>query len=147
MSATISAQIWCSIHLKSHLFMGAHVLFILPCIYLRLLVSYPIPFQILFVSINSNLTGVTCGAGTASPSGAPAFNPAFSLGSCWSIFGYLCNVLLIVVCPFVLFLLAIVLSVLWVTASDYPFHVFKLFIYLPKPDSGANWSGKVLISE
>ena len=34
------------------------------------------------------------------------------LGSCYSIFGCLCNILLIDVCPVVLFLLAIVLSVL-----------------------------------
>jgi hypothetical protein len=39
-------------------------------------------------------------------------------------------VLLIVVCPFVLFLLAIVLSVLLRdTDSDYPFGIFKLFLY------------------
>jgi len=38
-------------------------------------------------------------------------------------------VLLIVVCPFVLFILAIVLSVfLRYTDSDYPFGVFKLFL-------------------
>jgi len=37
-------------------------------------------------------------------------------------------VLLIVVCPFVLFLLAILLSVLLrYTVSDYPFSIFKLF--------------------
>ena len=36
-------------------------------------------------------------------------------------------VLQIVVCPFVLFLLAIVLSVLRYTDSDYPFGIFKLF--------------------
>jgi hypothetical protein len=36
---------------------------------------------------------------------------------------------LIVVCPFVLFLLAIVLSVLLrYTASDFPFGIFKLFL-------------------
>ena len=40
-------------------------------------------------------------------------------GSCYSIFSFLCNVLYIVACPFVLFLLAIVLSVLLrITASD-----------------------------
>ena len=39
-------------------------------------------------------------------------------------------VLLIVVCPFVLFLLAIVLSLLLrYTDSDYPFGIFKLFLY------------------
>jgi hypothetical protein len=38
-------------------------------------------------------------------------------------------VLLIVVCPFVLFLLAIVLAVLLqYTDSDFPFGVFKLFM-------------------
>ena len=40
-------------------------------------------------------------------------------------------VLWIVVCPFVLFLLAIVLSVLLRYAdSDYPFGIFKLFFYI-----------------
>ena len=39
-------------------------------------------------------------------------------------------VLWIVVCPFVLFLLAIVLSVLRYTDSDYPFGIFKLFFWL-----------------
>ena len=37
-------------------------------------------------------------------------------------------VLLVVVCPFVLFLLAIVFSVLRFTDSDYPFGIFKLFL-------------------
>ena len=38
-------------------------------------------------------------------------------------------VLWIVVCPFILFLLAIVLSVLLrLTDSDYPFGIFKLFL-------------------
>jgi len=37
--------------------------------------------------------------------------------------------LLIVVCPFVLFILAIVLFVLlWFTASGYPCDIFKLFL-------------------
>ena len=37
--------------------------------------------------------------------------------------------LLIVVCSFVPFLLAIVLSVLQYTDSDWPFGIFKLFIH------------------
>jgi len=51
---------------------------------------------------------------------------------------YLCRnihiyVLLIVVCPFVLFLLAIVLSLLLLryTDSDWPFGIFKLFLHKP----------------
>ena len=54
MSATISALKWCSIHLKYHLFMGAHVLFILPCIYLRLLV--PIQFYFRWCSCSLTVT-------------------------------------------------------------------------------------------
>jgi hypothetical protein len=47
---------------------------------------------------------------------------------CYSIFSFMCNVLKIVVCPFVIFLLTIVLSVLpRYTDSDYPFGIFKLF--------------------
>jgi hypothetical protein len=37
-------------------------------------------------------------------------------------------ILQIVVCPFVLFILAIVLSVLRYMDSDYPFGIFKLFL-------------------
>ena len=44
------------------------------------------------------------------------------------------SVLWIVVCPFVPFLLAIVLSVLLRYAdSDYPFRIFKLFLAVPDP--------------
>jgi hypothetical protein len=46
--------------------------------------------------------------------------PGLQCGSFCSIFSFLCNVLLLVVCPFVLFLFVIVLSVLRITASDYP---------------------------
>ena len=42
------------------------------------------------------------------PSGAPEFAPGFQQGSCYSIFSFMCNVLQIVVCPFVRFCLAIV---------------------------------------
>ena len=77
--------------------------------------------------VQINMTGATSGAGTAHPSGAPEFTPGFQWGSCYSIQFYL-YVLFIVVCPFVLFLLAIVLSVLLqYTVSDYPFGIFKLF--------------------
>ena len=39
-----------------------------------------------------------------------AFHPGFQWGLCFWIFSFLCNVLFIVVCPFVLFHLAIVLQ-------------------------------------
>jgi len=55
---------------------------------------------------------------TAYPSGAPEFTPGFKwLSSCYLKFSR---------SLFVLFLLAIVLSVLRFTASDYPFGIFKL---------------------
>ena len=50
-------------------------------------------------------------AGTANLDGAPGFTPGFQQGSCYSIFSFV-YILQIVVCPVVLFLLDIVLSVL-----------------------------------
>ena len=50
---------------------------------------------------------IISGAGTAYPSGAPKFTPGFEWDSCYSIFSFMC-----MFCPFILFLLAIVLSVL-----------------------------------
>ena len=73
-----------------------------------------------------NTTGATSGAGTAYPSGAPECTPRFQRGSCYSIFSFRC-----MFCRplFVLFLVAIVLSVLLrYTDSDCPFCIFKLFL-------------------
>jgi hypothetical protein len=53
--------------------------------------------------------------------------PAFKWGSCWMIISFLYNVLWIVICPFVIFHFTFVLSVLWFTASDYPYGIIKLF--------------------
>jgi len=54
--------------------------------------------------------------------------PVFS-----GVHGTQSSVYMYVVCPFVLFLLAIMLSVLlWYTDSDYPFGIFKLFLYMTK---------------
>jgi hypothetical protein len=36
------------------------------------------------------MTGVTSGAGTAYPSGAPEFTPGFMWDSCYSIFSFMC---------------------------------------------------------
>ena len=48
--------------------------------------------------------------------------PRFQCSSCCSIFSFMCNVLYIIIWPFVLFLLAIVMCVLLrFTASDCPF--------------------------
>ena len=51
--------------------------------------------------------GVTSGAGTAYPSGAPDFIPFLS-GFVCSVFSFLCYILLTIVCLFVLFILVIV---------------------------------------
>ena len=72
-------------------------------------------------ALNLICINATCGAGTAYPSGAPTFTTGFELCSCCSIFSFLCSVLWIVVCPSVLFLVAIVLSgLLRFPDSDYP---------------------------
>ena len=78
-----------------------------------------------------NTMGVTSGAGTAYPSGAPEFT-RFLVGFVLLDLQSYVYVLQTVVYPFVLFLLAIVLSVLFrYTDSDYPFGIFKLFfVYL-----------------
>ena len=62
------------------------------------------------------------------PSRAPEFTPVFSgIRVIRSL--VLCNAVYIVVCPFVFFLLSIVLSVLLrFTYSDYTFGIFKLFL-------------------
>ena len=65
----------------------------------------------------SNTTGGTSWAGTVNPSRAPKSTHIL----CCSIFGFLYSVLYIIVCPFVLFLLAISLSVLLqFTSTGYP---------------------------
>ena len=72
---------------------------------------------------------VISGAGTDYPSWAPEFTPIFS-GVRVTRSLVLCVCLSF--CSFVLFLLAIVLSVLLeFMDSDYPFGIFKLFLYDP----------------
>jgi hypothetical protein len=59
----------------------------------------------------------------------PQVHPRFLVGSCFSIFSFMCSVLQIIVCPFDLFLLAIALSALLRrTVSTYFFGIFKRFL-------------------
>ena len=68
-----------------------------------------------------NATYSTRGAGTAYHSGASEFIPDYQWGSCCSIFNFLfLKYLQIIVCPFVLFRLVIVSSVLRFTTYGYP---------------------------
>ena len=80
--------------------------------------------------VNSNTTDATNGVGTSYPSGAPDFIPGFqdvrfaqSLVFC-VVF---CRSLL---CPFVVFIVAIVFSVLRITPSDYPFGILWPLYFL-----------------
>ena len=67
------------------------------------------------------------GVGTAYPFGAPVFTLGFSVFHVTrSLFDE--YVLLMFVCPCVLFLLAIVLPVLRYTDSDYPVGIFQLVL-------------------
>jgi len=73
-------------------------------------------------------TDATSGAGTAYPFGAPAFTFGFNVVRVTRSLFDVC-VLLMCACPFVLFLLAIVLSVLLrYTDYDYPVGIFQLFL-------------------
>ena len=69
----------------------------------------------------SKTMGATCGAGTAYPYGWPEFTPVVS-----GVRFVRSLVFCVLFCRslFVLFLLAIVLSMLWFMASDYPFGIF-----------------------
>ena len=49
------------------------------------------------VSLSSNTTGINSGAGTANPSEAPGFSGVHVVGY------FLCSILYIIDCPFVLF--------------------------------------------
>jgi Zn-dependent protease with chaperone function len=76
----------------------------------------------------SNTTDVTNGAGTSYPSGVSEFTSV--LVGVHVAPSFLCSVLYIIVCPFVLFLFAIVLSVLLFTASDYLFGILSLLFWI-----------------
>ena len=81
----------------------------------------------LLVTVVNNMfaTSVT---GTADPSGAPEFTPGFQWGSRYSIFSFVCMFCRSLFVLFILFHLAIVLSVLLrLMDSDYPFGISKLF--------------------
>jgi hypothetical protein len=75
----------------------------------------------------SHTTDITSGAGTANPFGAPEY----TLLICEiRLLCFLCSVLDIIVRPLTLFPLVIVSSLLQLRASDYPFEIFKHFVYM-----------------
>ena len=76
---------------------------------------------------NKNRKGVTTGAGTAYLSISPVFAPVLSVIRA-------ARSLVFVVCPFVLYPLAIVLSVFRYMASDYAFGMFKLVLHCTNDD-------------
>ena len=82
-------------------------------------------FHLIYTRVTRVMTCNTDGAGTSCPTGAPEFTTCFK---CCSIFSFLCSDLQVLVCPFVLFLLAILLSVL-LRFMDYDYHfgILKLF--------------------
>jgi hypothetical protein len=83
-----------------------------------------LPYHMMFVSVNSNTTGATCGAWTANPCEAHELTPAFS-GVRISRFSFIC----IKFCRslFVLFLFGHCVVCPTIHSSDYPFGIFKLF--------------------
>ena len=75
-----------------------------------------------------NTTVAISGARTAHPSGTPDFNPCFQWGSCYLIFSFM-YVLQIVVCPFVLFLLSIVLILITPLVSSNSSDIVIFFVF------------------
>ena len=77
------------------------------CLFFVFIYIYWCPiYTMMSVSLSSNTVGVTSNTETAYPSGTPEFTSGFQ-----------CSVLQIIVCPFSLFLSAIVLSGLRLTVS------------------------------
>ena len=83
------------------------------------------PCQMMFVSINSKMTGVTSAAVTPNPSRASKFTP--ELVEFVLLFSFLCSVLQIIIFLFALLRVVIVLSDLRITISNYSFKPFLLF--------------------
>ena len=105
-------------------FVGGHVIFI----YVYWL-SKQFPHQMMFMSFNNNIKGVTSEAGTATFQGWPPQFTSRVLGG-YNVAQSLIFCVVFCISLFVLFLLAIVLSVhLQFTASDYPFCIFKPFLF------------------
>ena len=87
---------------------------------------------------NMNITiGATNGTGTAYPSGAPELTPGFKRDSCGSIISFLWSVLGIIICPFVLFRLAILVT---------SFGLFKLFLAYIDPSQWHIFTYKINIT-
>ena len=77
-----------------------------------------------------HLKYATSRAGSADTSGPPEFTSGFQWGSYCSLFYFCAQCLVDVDCPFVFFLLVIVLSVFRFTASNYPFSTFKFCLFV-----------------
>ena len=75
-----------------------------------------------------NTTSVTSGAGTAYPSGAPAFTPGLQRGSYFSIFSFICMFCRSLFVLLYFFFWPLCSVFLRYTDSDYPFGIFKLFL-------------------
>ena len=104
-------------------FVGSSCFIYVICIYV--LVSNTIPFQMMFVSFNSNTTvSLTEHELITLPehlSSAPVYS-GVRIARSFVFFVVFCRSLL------VLFLLTIVFSIMRCKASDYPFDIFKLFL-------------------
>ena len=94
---TLFVRCSCFIYVICEVFMlyicylwGIHVLYTLFVFIYVYWCSKRFPFLMMFVSFNSNTTGVTSGAATAS---APEFTLGFQWGLCFSIFSLLSSVL------------------------------------------------------
>ena len=73
----MSAYKPCSIRLDTLVLYEVYALFMLFVIIYAYWCPARFPYQMMFVSFNSNTTGFACGAGTASPAGAPVFTAGF----------------------------------------------------------------------
>ena len=100
-----------------------HVLFILFVFIYVYWCPTRFPYQMMFVSFNTNTTGVTCGSETSD-----IFRGTRC--SCCSTFSFLCSALWVVCLSLCTFSLAYCVFSSSIYASDYLFDIYKRFLYV-----------------
>lgn len=81
------------------------------------------PYHMMFVLYNNNTIGITGRAGSANRSRAHEFIPHFYRCFSCSMFSFLCSVLQIIICPFLI-------GFCIVCPSIYDFGIFKLILHV-----------------
>ena len=99
-------------------------------IFYLLLNLFFVTFSVPNITSEIRLENEISGTGTINPSGAPEFTPGFQWDQCCLIFSFLCSILQIVVCPFVLYLLAFIDLRILITSFVSPNFSYTIYIFI-----------------